>query len=295
VKKIWLFSALLIGLMGTLFALLKVWPPPAPAYKGGSSDKVIRYRVYNAKHSVVHTLWIPPGGQYHVVVASASTVDTLENLAQQYGAIAALNGGFFDPVNAKSISYVTQRGKLVAAPNQNERLVGNPDLAPYLRQIFNRTEFRRERCGPKDRYSVALHSDPPQLSCQLIDVLGGGPRLLPHITLEQEGFRATIKGQVIRDAVGSEQPNSRTAIGITSNGTVVWIMVSQKSESSSSGMTIIALAHFMRTLGIEQAMNLDGGSSSSFYYQGKTIYGKINASGDLVKRPVKSALLVQQH
>ncbi len=293
-KKIWLFTVLLIGLVG-VFALLKAWPPPTPAYKEGSSDKVIRYRVYKEKHSVVHTLWIPPEGQYQVVVASAPTVDTLENLARQYGAIAALNGGFLDPVNAKSISYVTQQGKLVVAPNQNERLVGNPDLVPYLSQILNRTEFRRERCGPKDRYSIALHSDPLQLSCQLIDALGGGPRLFPQITLEQEGFRATIKGQVIRDAVGSDQPNSRTAIGITSNGTVVWMMVAQKSESSNSGMTITALAHFMRMLGIEQAMNLDGGSSSSFYYQGKTIYGKINASGDLVKRPVKSVLLVQQH
>jgi exopolysaccharide biosynthesis protein len=40
-------------------------------------------------------------------------------------------------------------------------------------------------------------------------------------------------------------------------------------------------------------MNLDGGSSSSFYYKGKTFYGKVNENGNPIKRPVKSALLIQ--
>ncbi len=212
---------------------------------------------------------------------------------QGHAAIAALNGGFFDPVNAKSISYLIQQGKLVADPKQNERLTGNPALAPYLSQIFNRTEFRRERCGSKDQYRIVLHRDPPQLNCQLVDALGGGPRLLPDITLEQEGFRATANGNVIRDAIGSDQPNARTAIGMTSNGTLVWVMVAQKSNIASSGLTLEALADFMKTLGIEQAMNLDGGSSSALYYQGKTIYGKIDDSGQPVQRPVKSVLLVR--
>jgi exopolysaccharide biosynthesis protein len=66
---------------------------------------------------------------------------------------------------------------------------------------------------------------------------------------------------------------------MTSNGTLVWVMVAQKPNIANSGLTLEALADFMKTLGIEQAMNLDGGSSSALYYQGKTIYGKIDASG----------------
>jgi hypothetical protein len=294
VRKIWLISALVIGLIGLPFALLRAVPPPTFASKQASSEPMIRYQIYDQKQSLVHTLSIPTGGRFQVVVASAPTLDTLENLAQQHGAIAALNGGFFDPVNAKSISYLTQQGKLVADPKQNERLVGNPALAPYLSQIFNRTEFRRDRCGSKDQYRIVLHSEPSLANCQLVDALGGGPRLLPQISLEQEGFRATVNGKVIRDAIGSNQPNARTAIGITSNGTLVWVMVAQKPNIANSGITFEALAEFMKTLGIEQAINLDGGSSSALYYQGKTIYGKIDASGQQVQRPVKSVLLVQQ-
>ncbi len=279
--------------MGIPLTLLNGLSPPSPASKQGSSANVIRYRVYNQKHSLIHTLSIPSGVRFQVVVASSPSLGTLEQLAQQKGAIAALNGGYFDPVNGKSSSYITEQGKLIADPHQNERLVNNPDLAPYLNQIFNRTEFRRDRCESIDRYSIALHRDLPRSGCKLVDALGGGPRLLPQTTLEQEGFRARANGEVIRDPIGSDQPNARTAIGITSNGTIVWVMVAQKPDATTSGMTIAALADFMKSLGIEQAMNLDGGSSSSFYYQGKTTYGKINASGDRVKRPVKSVLLVQ--
>lgn len=58
---------------------------------------------------------------------------------------------------------------------------------------------------------------------------------------------------------------------ITRDGSVIWVMVAQKSEpATSSGMSLPALANFMKTMGVEPAMNLDGGSSSSLYYQGKT-------------------------
>jgi exopolysaccharide biosynthesis protein len=40
-------------------------------------------------------------------------------------------------------------------------------------------------------------------------------------------------------------------------------------------------------------MNLDGGSSSSFYYEGKTFYGKVDNEGNPLRRPVLSVLLVK--
>ena len=71
-------------------------------------------------------------------------------------------------------------------------------------------------------------------------------------------------------------------------------MVAQKSETpATSGMSLPALADFMKTLGVEKAMNLDGGSSSSLYYNGKSFYGKVDLEGNSVKRPGKSVLLVQ--
>jgi exopolysaccharide biosynthesis protein len=50
----------------------------------------------------------------------------------------------------------------------------------------------------------------------------------------------------------------------------------------------------MRTLGVEKAMNLDGGSSSCLYYKGKTVYGKVNDKGSWVKRELFSILFIQK-
>jgi exopolysaccharide biosynthesis protein len=45
-------------------------------------------------------------------------------------------------------------------------------------------------------------------------------------------------------------------------------------------------------LGAVKALNLDGGTSSSLYYQGKAFYGKRDDSARVIPRSVKSALLL---
>ncbi len=260
-----------------------------------SPEKGIRYESHTLPQSVVHTLLIPAQSRFLVTPALSQSLDTLGNFAQRNRAVAVLNGGFFDPKNQRSTSYVVLRGKLVADPRLNSRLMNNPNLAPDLDKILNRTEFRRYLCGETVRYGIALHSELPPAGCQLMDALGGGPRLLPKLTSVQEGFLDYSNGQVIRDALGSSQPNARTAVGITRDGSILWVMVAQKSQSpTNSGMSFPALAAFMKTLDVEEAMNLDGGSSSSLYYKGKTFYGKVNEQGNMVRRPVKSVLLIQE-
>jgi hypothetical protein len=123
-------------------------------------------------------------------------------------AVAALNAGFFDPSNGLTTSYVTVDGTLVADPRQNQRLVGNPDLAPYMEQILNRSEFRRYDCGGTPRYAITLHQEPTPAGCTLVDAVGAGPQLLPQHTAEAEGFVDTSVTPV-RDALGSQAANAR--------------------------------------------------------------------------------------
>lgn len=258
-----------------------------------STPATIRYTVHSLPRSQVHTLLIPPRA-FTVTPAVAAETTSLETFVQQHNAIAALNGGFFDPQNQLSTSYVVLQGQLVADPTQNERLINNPDLAPYLDKILDRTEFRRYQCGQTVKYDIALHSESVPQSCVLLDALGAGPRLLPELTLEPEGFTATdTNGTVIRDALGSSQPNARTAIGITTEGSILWVMAAQQPGLSSSGLSLPELADLMKTLGAVEAMNLDGGSSSALFYEGTTIHGKIDGQGNLIKRPVKSVLLLK--
>ncbi|GAB4379065.1 MAG: hypothetical protein Kow00121_32310 [Elainellaceae cyanobacterium] len=253
------------------------------------------YERYTLSQGVIHVIHIPHQSQFVIAPAIAPGLAPLDQLAQEYGAIAAVNGGFFDPTNGKTTSYVVLQGEVVADPTENERLVTNPDLLPYLEQIFDRTEFRQYQCGDEIRYDITAHRNSPPAGCQLQSSLGAGPRLLPELTLEEEGFTTIINGETVRDALGSTQPNARTAIGINLAGDVVLVMAAQlPNPGAEAGISLQALAEFMKTLGIEKAMNLDGGSSSSLYFQGETHYGKVNAEGNWVERPIKSALLVLQ-
>ncbi|NJP12006.1 MAG: phosphodiester glycosidase family protein [Leptolyngbyaceae cyanobacterium RU_5_1] len=304
-RKHWRIGLILVGLGLLLLAYFRFSSPSTPSFTAQPAavpslpaspvpERALEYKVHTLPRSVVHTLLIPAQSKFVITPALSDKVNTVEELAQRYGAIAALNGGFFDPQNQKSTSPVILQGYQLAKPEDNERLMSNPDLIPYLDKILNRTEFRRYRCGRISRYDIVLRQALPPTNCQLEDALGGGPRLLPNTTLVQEGFLDSSKGTITRDSLGSKQPNARTAIGITSDGSVIWLMVAQKSNApTESGMTLQELADFMKTLRIEQGMNLDGGSSSALFYQGKTIYGKVDEAGKSVQRPVKSALLIQ--
>ena len=291
-RKIKLLSLILISLTMVLWFNLRSSTPSIPTI-ASSPPKTIRYFERTLPQSIAHILLIPANSRFLVTPALSQKVATVEEFAHKHRAVAILNAGFFDPANQKSTSYIVLHGKLVANPKENERLVNNPNLKPYLSQIFNRTEFRRYLCGQTIRYSIALHSHSPPAGCQLVDAIGAGPRLLPELTLVKEGF---VDNANKRDALGSNQLNARTAVGITPDGSVVLVMVAQKpSVSANSGVSLPALADLMKTLGADKAMNLDGGSSSSFYYNGKTFYGKVDLERNPIKRPVKSVLLVQEN
>ncbi|MCF2146586.1 phosphodiester glycosidase family protein [Desmonostoc muscorum LEGE 12446] len=291
-RKIWLLGLTLVTLAIVLWFNVRSLPRLIPTV-AAPPPKPILYEQRNLPESIAHILLIPANSRFLVTPALSEKVGTVEEFAQKYGAIAIFNAGFFDPANQKSTSYVIIQGKLVADPKQNDRLVNNPNLKPYLGQIFNRTEFRRYLCGQTIKYDIALHNQSAPTGCQLVDAIGAGPRLLPKLTLVQEAF---VDNANKRDALGSNQPNARTAVGITHDGSIVLVMVAQKpSARTNSGISLPALADFMKTLGIQKAMNLDGGSSSSVYYKGKTFYGKIDLEGNSIKRPVKSVLLVQEN
>ncbi len=291
-RKIKLLALILISLTMVLWFNLRYSTPSIPTV-ASSPPKTIRYFERTLPQSIAHIVLIPANSGFLVTPALSEKVATVEEFAQKHRAVAILNAGFFDPVNQKSTSYVVQQRKLVADPKENERLVNNPNLKPYLSQIFNRSEFRRYLCGETLSYSITLHSQSPPAGCQLVDAIGAGPSLLPELTSVKEGFVDNINK---RDALGSNQPNARTAVGITRDGSVILVMVAQQpSAPANSGVSLPVLADFMKTLGANQAMNLDGGSSSSLYYKGKTFYGKVDLEGNPIKRPVKSVLLVQEN
>lgn len=59
--------------------------------------------------------------------------------------------------------------------------------------------------------------------------------------------------------------NPRTAAGIKSDGTVVFVCVDGRRAGVSNGFTITELADYLLSLGCVDAVNFDGGGSTTFY------------------------------
>jgi hypothetical protein len=255
------------------------------------------YQRYDRERSHLHIVHIPNNGEWQIIPSVADYLMSLtEFKATEVGAdaIAIINAGFFDPVNQQTTSYITITGELVADPRNNTRLMDNPDLIPYMDQILNRSEFRHYICGNESQYAIANHTEPTPSGCRLEHAIGAGPRLLPTLELESEGFRAEVAGEIIRDAIGSDRPNARSAIGITADGTIILAMAAQIPNQPASGMTLPELNEALAELGIIEALNLDGGSSSGLFVQGRVYYGRFDEAERPIERSLKSVWLVRR-
>ncbi|MEM9149439.1 MAG: phosphodiester glycosidase family protein [Cyanobacteria bacterium P01_F01_bin.3] len=232
-------------------------------------------------------------------VAVANDLETISAFATRGTSdtpLSIINGGFFDPQNGKTTSHLTVNGEVVGDPTNNERLVENPDLQQYLPQILNRSEFRIYRCDTElsahaaTRYDITFHNAAIPAGCEIESAVGAGPQLLPDNTSEQEAFTDyDNNGELIRDAIGSMNPNARSAIGLDADGSVYFILIEKTAELP--GLTLAEMSEFADSIGIEKLLNLDGGSSSSLRFDGQTYHGRIDANGNPIERPIKSVIV----
>lgn len=81
------------------------------------------------------------------------------------------------------------------------------------------------------------------------------------------GFGDIFENGHARSGLDNSTRASRTAIGIKADGTMVMFMVDGRQAPYSVGMTMAEVAAAMEDLGCEQAVNLDGGGSSTFATQ----------------------------
>ena len=253
------------------------------------------YQTYELERATVHMVLLPAG--ISPAVAVADDLTTLKDFAQRENALVVLNGGFFDPQNGKTTSHLVSQGQTVGDPADNERLVGNPTLAAYMPQILNRSEFRVYDCqnsgsSAEVKYDIVLHDAPVLEGCTIQSAMGAGPQLLPEDTSYEEGFTDYENGERVRDAIGSAGPNARSAIALTANSEIMLIMIAQRPDAP--GLNLSEVADFATSLGAAKLLNLDGGSSSALYYDGQTHFGRIDADGNPIERPVKSVIVVGQ-
>jgi exopolysaccharide biosynthesis protein len=186
---------------------------------------------------------------------------TITDIAISNGACLATNaGGFVDEkglgLGGEPIGMVITGSKL---------LYGNPN-----------TQY--EICGfTKDNIMIMGYMTPNQaLSRGVRDAISFGPALVSNGALTK--INGTGGGM-----------NPRTAIGQREDGAVL-ILVIDGRQVTSFGATYQDIANLMLEYGAVNAFNLDGGSSSAMYYEGRII-NSVATGGYL--RPLPTAIIVK--
>ena len=113
--------------------------------------------------------------------------------------------------------------------------------------------------------------------------VGGGPRLLTdgQVTVDwaAEGF----------DAGFADSLNPRTAVGTTRDGRHLLLVTVDGRQAFSKGVSLAGMALILKRYGAWNAINLDGGGSTTMASDGLTVS---NPGGDGSERPVADMLLV---
>ncbi len=209
---------------------------------------------------------------------------TNEQIYNQTGAKLAVNAGFFDPKNQKTVSYVIIDGICVLNPENNENLTNNQALEPYMDKILNRSEFRiLEDSKGKILYDITFHNDIIPAGYKLKHSIQAGPMLFPDLRLEEEFFILKKDGKIISESASSLHKYARTAIGIRNNNVYLFIITNE------SPMTLEETADLTRRWGMEKAMAFDGGGSTSFNSKELNIISE----KDNHARKLKSFLILQ--
>ncbi|MCG7349953.1 phosphodiester glycosidase family protein [Sphingomonas sp. ACRSK] len=102
----------------------------------------------------------------------------------------------------------------------------------------------------------AVIVDGQQCPAGYVDGVAAGPRLL-------EGGKAKTSAL---DYATDTHP--RTAFGISADRRRAWIVLADGRQADSKGMTLADLAELFRKLGASDAINLDGGGSSTLAVEG---------------------------
>jgi exopolysaccharide biosynthesis protein len=90
-------------------------------------------------------------------------------------------------------------------------------------------------------------------------------------------------------SIQGEQP--RTAVGIIDENHLVFVVVDGRSPGYSAGVTMTGLAEIMQGLGATTAYNIDGGGSSTMYFNGSLVN---NPLGENKERGTSDILYIGQ-
>lgn len=242
----------------------------------------------------IHILTVDP--KEHMILpvrASGDDVkrETVSILAKRYGATAAINGGFWKS-NGNSTGILKIDHHWYGTPIKPRGAIGwslNGQKVIIDRVLTN---FQLHNCPDDKAIEVMPARNLSHTSAEEWEVLehivGGTPILICKGNLiDDYSCEQTLESFLINR-------HPRTAVGLKDDGKWVFVVVDGRFLGCFGGMTMKQLAELMLDLGCIEALNLDGGGSSTLVIDNTVVNepcGDILEDGKNV-RAVSDAILI---
>ena len=191
---------------------------------------------------------------------TAKTSETAKN----NNAILAVNGDYY---GANSTGYVIRNGVVYRDTVREDS--SNVDLAIYKDGSF------------KIIYEDQISAD-QLVKDGVVNLLAIGPALV------ENGEIAVGTNEEVGQAMAS---NPRTAIGIIDANHYI-IVVSDGRTSESKGLSLYQMAEVMKSYGVKTAYNLDGGGSSTLYFNSQVINKPTTGGNKISERAVSDIVYI---
>ena len=222
---------------------------------------------------------IPARSHRKLAFAYDSSLCQLSDLARRHGAYAAVNGSFFDMDLGNPVCYLRIDGVELGE--------NTPQKEDSVRRKYYQYATLLLRDG---RFRLATPDSNRLWESSLLDsnIMTAGPMLL-------------CDGQEVPqrdDRTFVTRRHNRTAIGIKPDGTTLMLVADGRFKHKAEGLSLPELQRVMRWLGCTEAINLDGGGSSTMYVHDHPDDGVVNYPSDNHlhnhegQRPLSNAVLV---
>jgi len=179
-------------------------------------------------------------------------------------------------------------------PKNNIHLLKyNPSTGKYLTGMVNNNPLSYEDFIILNGKGIQL-SDTVDISLEFIPgyrnltmLSGGWPQIIKN------GWKCLPESEILERVFPrfSSTRHPRTGIGFSKDSTNIYLFVADGRQKSSRGMSLDEFADLMLKYGVYNALNLDGGGSSTMVINGKVVNNPSDVTGE---RKVGSAIYVKK-
>ena len=212
-----------------------------------------------ASNQQIFVLEIPDTAHYALAFAHEPRRTKTSEMAQKHDAVAAINGSFFDMDKHFPVCYL-RIDSVELGENTPGKDTVNRKYYQYGTLCLSHDSVFILKTGSSRHWEEDLPYS---------DIMTAGPLLIWHDTL-----------QYMRDdRTFVTNRHNRTAVGIREDGTVLFLVADGRAKEAE-GLSLKELQLLLRWLGCRDALNLDGGGSTTIWLDFNEFQGVLNCPSD---------------